>query len=102
MRAVDVKNIAAGARRVGAALISAGVLLGAVHPVIDPRSPASMPFPSDRFSIQDNTQKTHRRINLPLPDCNTRPSDCEDIRVLNTADGFSVESRVYPSHSTGP
>jgi hypothetical protein len=32
-------------------------------------------------------------VNLPKPDCVQRPSDCNDITVLNTLDGFNMQPR---------
>jgi hypothetical protein len=52
------------------------------------------PFPSDRFTVADPDQKTGRRIHLPLPDCAARPTDCEDVAVLNTLDGFNLQPRI--------
>jgi hypothetical protein len=57
-------------------------------------SPAGGPFPSDRFTIADLSQNTGRRVNLPLPDCAVRQSDCEDLAVINTLDGFHIEPRL--------
>src|SRR5262245_59481171 len=56
--------------------------------------PEGGPFPSDRFTVADAAQLTSRRINLPLPDAVTRPSDYQDIQVLNTLDGFNLHPRV--------
>jgi hypothetical protein len=33
-------------------------------------------------------------VNLPKPDCVQRPSDCNDITVLNTLDGFNMQPRL--------
>ncbi|MFL6719432.1 MAG: Ig-like domain-containing protein [Burkholderiaceae bacterium] len=60
----------------------------------DLSDPAGSPFPSDRFTVADPGQNTGRRVELPLPDCTARPSDCADIRVLNTLDGFSTQPRI--------
>jgi len=57
-------------------------------------SPASGPFPSDRFTIADPSQNTQRRVDLPIPDCAVRQSDCEDLAVINTLDGFHIEPRL--------
>src|SRR5260370_21714493 len=38
-------------------------------------NPESGPFPSDRFTAADSSQLTDRRVDLPLPDHGTRPSD---------------------------
>ena len=51
-------------------------------------------FPSDTLTVEDAAQKTGRRVNLPLPDCDARPADCQDIRRLNQLDGFSPNARL--------
>lgn len=51
-------------------------------------------FPSNRYTVPDFTQNTLRRVALPKPDCTVRPSDCADIDVLNTLDGFSTQPRI--------
>jgi hypothetical protein len=60
----------------------------------DLSDPAGSPFPSDRFTVADASQNTGRRVELPLPNCAARPSDCADIKVLNTLDGFSTQPRI--------
>jgi hypothetical protein len=52
------------------------------------------PFPSNRFTVFDGTQNTLRRVKLPKPDCAVRVSDCQDIDVINTLDGFSTQPRI--------
>ena len=52
------------------------------------------PFPSNRYTVPDFGNATLRRVNLPKPDCATRPSDCADIDVINTLDGFSTQPRI--------
>ncbi|HEX6703697.1 MAG TPA: hypothetical protein VF169_02970 [Albitalea sp.] len=69
----------------------------AVHAVsvrVDPSDPSTTPFPSDRFTVRDWTQNTFRRVRLPKPDCTVQVSDCADIEVLNTLDGFSTQPRI--------
>src|SRR4051812_114017 len=56
--------------------------------------PERGPFPSDRFTVADASQLTNRRINLPLPDASTRPSDYADVSVINTLDGFNLQPRL--------
>ena len=51
-------------------------------------------FPTNLDTTIDLTQLTGLRVSLPKPDCTTHPSDCSDIDVLNTLDGFSVDARV--------
>jgi dienelactone hydrolase len=52
------------------------------------------PFPSNLFTVPDSSQLTGLHVNLPKPDCTTHPSDCQDIDVLDTYDGFNVDARV--------
>jgi hypothetical protein len=52
------------------------------------------PFPSDIYTVADSSQLTGIRVSLPKPDCATRPSDCADIDVLNTLDGFNAQPRI--------
>jgi hypothetical protein len=73
----------------GAAPVQAGVSVRT-----DGGDPAASPFPSDRHTVRDFANRTLRRVNLPRPDCALRPSDCADIDVLNTLDGFSTQPRI--------
>lgn len=52
------------------------------------------PFPSDRFTVADAAQYTALRVALPAPDCTVRVSDCADISVINTLDGFNTQPRI--------
>src|SRR5439155_23946944 len=76
------------------AFTSAIALAGGVGVKLDLASPDQGPFPSDRFTRPDFSQNTSLRVHLPKPDCNVRPSDCADIDVLNTLDGFNVQPRI--------
>jgi Bacterial Ig-like domain len=72
-------------------------LAAAAHGVqvrFDATDPAASPFPSNRYTVFDGSQRTLRRVNLPKPDCAVRSSDCADIDVLNTLDGFSTQPRI--------
>jgi hypothetical protein len=60
----------------------------------DLATPQGGPFPSDRFTVADVSQNTGRRVDLPLPDAPTRPSDFEDVSVINTLDGFNLQPRL--------
>ena len=55
---------------------------------------AEQPFPSNLYTELDLTQATLLRVDLPKPDCATRPSDCADIDVVNTLDGFNIQPRI--------
>ena len=67
----------------------------------DLNDPAASPFPSDRYSVRDWSNQTFRRVNLPLPNCTVQVSDCQDIAVINTLDGFSTQPRISVPF-TGP
>src|SRR5215472_644491 len=71
-----------------------GQVLAAVHAVFELSTPATAPFPSDWFTVRDASHNTRRQVNLPLPQCTLRPSDCEDLNVINTLDGFSADPRL--------
>lgn len=79
-----------------AALLAAPVLTLAagVSVRMDLDSPSTSPFPSDRFTVPDWTQNTFKRVKLPKPDCTVRVSDCQDIDVINTLDGFNTQPRI--------
>src|SRR6516162_10249538 len=69
-------------------------LMSAVHPLFDLAALTTSPFPTDRFTVADTSQNTGRRVNLPLPDLRTHPSDFQDTQVLNTLDGFNMQPRL--------
>ena len=66
----------------------------AVHVRFDFDTLDSSIFPSDVFTLPDDSQKTGLRVNLPLPDCSVRVSDCLDLALINLLDGFNVQPRV--------
>jgi Bacterial virulence factor lipase N-terminal len=70
------------------------VLAAGVSVKLDFSSPATSPFPSDRFTQPDWTQNTFKRVKLPKPDCALQPNDCADIDVINTLDGFNTQPRI--------
>jgi hypothetical protein len=65
-----------------------------VQPAYDLSTPDEGPFPNDHWTAVDWSQPTGLRVDLPKPDCAVRPSDCADIDVLNTLDGFNVQPRI--------
>ena len=60
----------------------------------DLSDPAASPFPSNRYTVRDGSNRSLRRVNLPVPNCTVQASDCEDIAVINTLDGFSTQPRI--------
>ena len=66
----------------------------AVHALFNLHHPETAPFPSDVFTVADRTHNTGRRVNLPYPDCTVHVSDCQDLDVINTLDGFGLQTRI--------
>ena len=66
----------------------------AVRALFDLDHPDTGPFPSDVFTVRDRAHNTGRRVNLPYPDCTVHVSDCEDLDVINTLDGFDLQTRI--------
>ena len=94
-----MKKITLGLTLVAAVLTASrpapvGASSGGVEPRFDFTDPAGAPFPSDLFTVSDATQRTGLRVSLPKPDCGVSPSDCQDIDVLNTLDGFNLQPRL--------
>lgn len=60
----------------------------------DFRDPQATPFPSDLFTVVAPEHNTGRQVDLPLPDCEQQPSNCELIEHINTLDGFNLQPRL--------
>jgi hypothetical protein len=88
------------AQRLVAIAVTALVLLpglvsaGGVSVRFDFSSTAGSPYPNNSFTVDDHAQKTGLRVDLPTPDCSVRPSDCDDLDVINTLDGFNLQPRL--------
>jgi pimeloyl-ACP methyl ester carboxylesterase len=67
----------------------------------NPQDPTIGPYPTDALTTPDSTQKSGMRINLPMPDCTTAPSDCQDVQLINQLDGFQTVPRIRVTFS-GP
>jgi hypothetical protein len=79
---------------VAAALLLPALALAQTHPLFNLQSTTQSPFPSDRFTVFDSQQLTGLRVNMPLPNCASRPSDCADLTLLNQLDGFNLQPRL--------
>ncbi|HEY1938271.1 MAG TPA: hypothetical protein VGJ33_10085 [Candidatus Angelobacter sp.] len=79
---------------VAVALLTPALAAAATHPLFNLQSTTQSPFPSDRFTTFDRQQLTGLRVNVPLPNCATNPSDCADIALLNQLDGFNLQPRL--------
>ena len=69
-------------------------LADGVEAIFSLERPAGGPFPSDLFTVADSHHNTRRRVKLPKPDCVAYPSDCADLGVINTLDGFNLQPRL--------
>jgi pimeloyl-ACP methyl ester carboxylesterase len=67
----------------------------------NPQDPTVGPYPTDVLTTPDSTQKNGMRVNLPMPDCATAPSDCQDVQLVNQLDGFQTVPRITVNFS-GP
>lgn len=67
----------------------------------NPMDPAIGPYPSDLLTTPDSTQKNGIRVNLPMPDCSTAPTPCQDAQLINQLDGFQTAPRFTVTFS-GP
>jgi hypothetical protein len=55
---------------------------------------ALQPFPTNLDTVADSSQVTGLHVNLPLPSCTARPSDCADDAVIDSLDGFNIQPRI--------
>jgi hypothetical protein len=76
-----------------AGLVLAVPVAGALPPAAAAPGALAL-FPSDRLTVRDDRQLTGRRVALPLPDCSARPSECAEVRLINSLDGFDLDPRV--------
>jgi hypothetical protein len=71
-----------------------GLALAATSVLYDPLSPTTGPFPSDLLTTPDPLQRTGLRLNLPVPDCATQYTQCQQTALLDQNDGFSLRPRI--------
>ena len=75
-------------------VVNAGAQSTSTRALFNLHHPDTGPFPSDAFTVEDSAHNTGRRVNLPYPDCGIQVSDCEDLDVINTRDGFGLQTRI--------
>jgi hypothetical protein len=51
-------------------------------------------LPSDRLTTADPSQLTGRRVALPAPDCAVDAAGCDEVKLLDELDGWSVNPRI--------
>lgn len=71
-----------------------GLALAATTVLFDPLSPTTGPFPSDALTTPDPLQRTGLRLNLPVPECATHYTECQETALLDQTDGFSLRPRI--------
>jgi hypothetical protein len=76
------------------ALLWPSAAMASVQALFNPDVVEQAPFPSDRFTVPNPANITRLQVNLPLPDCKARPTDCNILRVINTLDGFNLDPRL--------
>ena len=81
-------------RLVVCALLAGPLYAAGTTVLFDPATPSTGPFPTDFLTTFDALQKTQLRVNMPVPDCNTQYSACQEGALLDQYDGFSVRARV--------
>src|SRR5262249_48765302 len=85
----------ATALAMGAPAFATGSMHGAgVDVMFDTEDPNATPFPSNLFTEWDFSNLTGLRVSLPTPDCAVQVSDCNDLAVINTLDGFNQQPRL--------
>jgi hypothetical protein len=75
-------------------VMSAAVSTAVAAPTHTKVARAVSVFPSNDLTVRDRTQLTGRRVNLPMPDCAARATDCNTVRLLNQLDGFDLDPRL--------
>ncbi len=65
-----------------------------VRVLFNPANPDIGPFPSEALMVPDATQKTGRRMAMPLPDCTEQPATCAELTLINQFDGYSLFPRI--------
>jgi len=89
-------------RRSAVLLTTAALTLGGAVSAAEAAPPASSGpgprvvsvFPNNDLTVADHTQRTDRRVNLPMPNCAVRPTDCNTVKLLNQLDGFDLDPRL--------
>ncbi|HYW46885.1 MAG TPA: Ig-like domain-containing protein [Bryobacteraceae bacterium] len=76
------------------ALLARPILAAGTTVLFDPSTPSTGPFPTDFLTVSDPDQKSGLRLNLPLPDCNSQYTTCQEIGLLEQIDGFSLRARA--------
>lgn len=74
--------------------LSLAIIAGGLQPTGAAAAEVQALVPSDRQTVPDPRQATGRRVALALPDCAVDPAGCDEIRLVNELDGFSVNPRV--------
>src|SRR5579872_1861340 len=75
-------------------LVARSLLAAGTTVLFDPSTPATGPFPTDYFTVPDPVQKSGLRIDIPVPDCASQYTSCQEAGLADQLDGFSLRARV--------
>ena len=81
-------------RLAGSLALGISLAAGGLHATAAAATEVQALFPSDRQTLPDPRQATGRRVALALPDCGADAAGCDEIRLVNELDGWSVNPRV--------
>ena len=70
-------------------LVAAGTTV-----LFDPSTPEIGPFPTDFLTLPDLLQKSGLRVDIPVPNCASQYTACQEAGLADQLDGFSIRARV--------
>ncbi|HEY2015037.1 MAG TPA: Ig-like domain-containing protein [Bryobacteraceae bacterium] len=76
------------------ALVVRSLLAAGTTVLFDPSTPETGPFPADFLTLPDPAQKTGLRIDIPVPDCASQYTACQEAALADQLDGFSIRARI--------
>jgi len=59
-----------------------------------PSTPETGPFPTDFLTVPDPVQKSGLPVDIPVPDCASEYTACQEAGLADQLDGFSIRARV--------
>lgn len=82
------------ARLLVVALFARALFAAGTTVLFDPSTPDTGPFPTDFLTLPDPVQKSGLRVNIPVPDCTSQYTACQEAGLADQLDGFSIRARV--------
>jgi len=81
-------------RLLAVALLARSLAAAGTTVLFDPSTPETGPFPTDFLTLPDPLQKSGLRIDIPVPDCASQYTACQEAGLADQLDGFSIRARV--------